>query len=1571
MAMKAYPMAGWQCDGVLSVAEEAERSILGRKSKCRKNVRTFVSARFIVLRDPARAEWQSVGIACVYTLAPDDVASQHTTRGMTVTFLRMISRASCGFVALWLASTGAASNVASGKDDHFQSRPVAAPEALRKSDREEVLQQIERSYYRFEERQDSVFGANPKQGWQLLVNALGLSLTTPLGEDSADANLHLQTVSVGRDQRITQVGATTSLVRTASRVELRHGNVTEWYENGSLGLEHGYTFGAKPAGHGDVRIVLAVAGGFKAQQDGENIRFVRDQQRISYRKLSVIDAEQKPLDARMQVTADQRIEIAFDDTRARYPVVVDPLLVNEEAKVTAADGGTEEFFGRSAISGDTLVVGAVHDTINGQLRHGSAYVFVRTASGWTQQAKLIPSQGGFDDRCGGVVAIDGDTAVVNCPLDDDPLFDQGSAYVFVRNGTTWTEQQKLRIADGQSSSQLGYSVGLSGDTVVLGAKFHDAGVSNSGAAYVFVRTGTTWTQQAMLTASDRRADDRFGQAASISGDTAVIGAFKADVGSRVDQGSAYVFVRSGTRWTQQAKLVATDGTADDVFGVSAAISGNTALVGARVGDLRPSIDQNRGAAYVFTRSGTTWTQQAKLVAADAEPGDSFGGTVALDRDTAVIGADLDDIDGNANQGSAYIFTRSGTTWTQDAKLTEAGGGSAGDGFGQGVAIFDSTVVVAVRGDDTPQGTDAGSAIIYRVKSELDYGDAPSPSYPTLLASDGARHFIGALRLGAQRDPESDGQPNSGATGDDIAGIDDEDGVNFGTLVPGQTGRLSLEVSDGPGLVDAWVDFNRDGDWSDPGEHIFDDVFAANGANNLTFAVPASAVPGTSFARVRLSSNNVESFTGVSPDGEVEDEQVTIQNISLNVSDAQVVEGNSGTTLANVVVSLSAPSTERVTGRLRTSDGTARISSDYLSRSGDISFAPGQTSRVVSITVNGDTMVEPDETFFVTISGVVNATINDGQGAVTIVNDDAPLRTLSINDTSVAEGNAGSRNAVFTVTLSAAATRPVTVSFATANGTATAGSDYSAVSGTVSIPTGSRTAVINVPVTGDTVVEPNETLFVNLSAPSGASLADAQGVATISNDDAVGAVAGIGVNVTSFNFGNVPVGSTSVQRMLIISSTGSAPLRISSVRLAGDYVGSSGCPASLEPGATCVLTGNFKPTAAGARPGSVTILSNAPTSPTVVQLMGTGTATSPKPALSITREVTVVEPLPEEAPDERFATFEVRLSSPATSTVSVDYFTQDAEHFSDADSATPGSDYVAAAGTLEFSAGEVSKTISIKIIRDLTIERYDEEFSVVLRNVTGNASLPNDTAGFALIIDVDLDLSLSIKVSDVVVSENSDGRKQAVFYITGVTGQGRDAFGNFNFVFSTSGGTAAPGIDYAEVTNSPGFIGDTNFLGAGAVDILDDNLLESDETFFVTISAARSGVKFGRAKVTIVSDDQLPFSSILSISDSRVIRFPDCCSDEPDQLAEFVVTRVGKTDIAQTVIAETQDGSASAGVGYMSRTEVINFAPGETAKIFTVPVSIAGFSSFFYVNLRDSADAFIVDSQAAGAVDTFR
>src|SRR5215475_10782706 len=369
----------------------------------------------------------------------------------------------------------------------------------------------------------------------------------------------------------------------------------------------------------------------------------------------------------------------------------------QEARLKAPLGAVGDFFGRAvAISGDTAIVGAYLDDTVANVNQGVVYVFTRSAGVWTQQDKLKADDGGANDFFGLSVAIYGDTAIIGAYLNDTgPNVNQGAAYVFNRSGGTWTQTQKLNASDAAAGDLFGFSVALDAETAVIGAcGKHEGGAANAGAAYVFNRSGGTWTERQKLSPPNLEQDDFFGAAVAVSGDTALIGAFGDDIGANADQGAAHVFVRSGTVWTRQQRLTAVDGSASDQFGSAVALSGDTAVIGAFGKDFD---GEDQGAAYVFSRSGTTWSQQPRLFASDGEAGDNFGAAVAISGDTMLAGAPFDDVGGNADQGSAHVFQIC-QGLAQQQKFT-VNNGEAYEYFGASVAISGDTAVVGAPMDD--------------------------------------------------------------------------------------------------------------------------------------------------------------------------------------------------------------------------------------------------------------------------------------------------------------------------------------------------------------------------------------------------------------------------------------------------------------------------------------------------------------------------------------------------------------------------------------------------------------------------------------------------------------------------------------------------------------------------------------------------------------------------------------------------------------------------------------------------------------------------------------------------------
>jgi hypothetical protein len=399
----------------------------------------------------------------------------------------------------------------------------------------------------------------------------------------------------------------------------------------------------------------------------------------------------------------------------------------QQFKITADTGELSDRFGRVAISGDTAVVGASLADDFG-LSSGAAYIFLRSGDTWVQQAQLIPTDAEAQQNFGTSVDIDGDTAVVGAYRDDHAGAQAGSAYAFVRVGETWIQQAKLTADDAAFQDFFGISIALSGNTAVVGAPGSSMGPNTDGAAYVFERVGTVWSQQAKLTASDGAVDDDFGYSVAIDGDTAIVGSiFDDDEGSQT--GSAYVYFRSGAVWTQQAKLLADDATSNDRFGESVAILGDTAMVGATLDD--ENMLFTSGSVYVFDRSGTVWTQTDKLNPADASENARFGRSIALDGDTAVIGA-VDDAPAGTDSGSAYVFVRAAGIWTERSKLIPDFG-DPNDFFGESVGVSGTLAIIGSPLDDD-LGDQAGAAYVYDLQESLDCNSNAIPDACDLAAA---------------------------------------------------------------------------------------------------------------------------------------------------------------------------------------------------------------------------------------------------------------------------------------------------------------------------------------------------------------------------------------------------------------------------------------------------------------------------------------------------------------------------------------------------------------------------------------------------------------------------------------------------------------------------------------------------------------------------------------------------------------------------------------------------------------------------------------------------------------------
>ena len=361
----------------------------------------------------------------------------------------------------------------------------------------------------------------------------------------------------------------------------------------------------------------------------------------------------------------------------------------------------------AAISGDTAVVGAPGDDELGS-SSGSVSVFVRSGVDWVLQQTLLPDDGVAGSVFGSAVDIDGDTIVVGAT--EAGFFGTGAAYVFVFEGLVWTQQDKLLPGTPSGLSNFGATASIDGDTVVVGAPHPQNLFPAEGEAYVYVRSGTSWSQQQRLLADDGAVGEWFGTSVSVSGDSVAVGASKDDPHG-TDSGSAYVFVRVGTTWSQQDKIFPGDGFGLDRFGASVSIDGETLAVGAWGDD---DLGSGSGSAYVFTRSGTSWSQQDKLFAPDASAGDFFGGSTSLDGDTLVVGANIGD-GGATDSGSAYVFDRVGSVWGLVTELVEAAT-VADASYGYSVGLDADRVVVGAKLHDDGASQTGGAWVFENVGS---------------------------------------------------------------------------------------------------------------------------------------------------------------------------------------------------------------------------------------------------------------------------------------------------------------------------------------------------------------------------------------------------------------------------------------------------------------------------------------------------------------------------------------------------------------------------------------------------------------------------------------------------------------------------------------------------------------------------------------------------------------------------------------------------------------------------------------------------------------------------------------
>ena len=376
-------------------------------------------------------------------------------------------------------------------------------------------------------------------------------------------------------------------------------------------------------------------------------------------------------------------------------------------------GAADDNMGKSVqINGDIVISGSSKDDERGS-NAGAAHIFRKTVNGWKQETRLLASDGEKYDYFGCAVDISGNLAIVGAYGDDDNGSKSGSAYLYRYNGTSWIEEKKIIASDGKVNDYFGLTVAASGSYVIIGANEDDDMGNNSGSAYIFVHDSDTgqWTQQTKLLASDGEATDNFACSVDITGDYAIIGADRDDDHGS-SSGSVYIFKRDGNQWSQQMKFIPTDGSEYDHFGYDVAISDHYAVVGAYADDAKGS---NSGSAYVFENINAQWEQVAKLIPSTGVQEDYFGQDVSISGNTIFIGAYGDD-EKSSKAGAAYLFQRIQEQWKEMNKIV-ASDGDANDYFGFSVSISGQQAVVGAYGDEDNGGA-SGSIYVYDFKDAL-------------------------------------------------------------------------------------------------------------------------------------------------------------------------------------------------------------------------------------------------------------------------------------------------------------------------------------------------------------------------------------------------------------------------------------------------------------------------------------------------------------------------------------------------------------------------------------------------------------------------------------------------------------------------------------------------------------------------------------------------------------------------------------------------------------------------------------------------------------------------------------
>ena len=326
----------------------------------------------------------------------------------------------------------------------------------------------------------------------------------------------------------------------------------------------------------------------------------------------------------------------------------------QEAKLVAPDGEDGDEFGRDVdVKGNVIAVGARFASNDSSERSGAAYVYKKRDGHWVFDQKVTADDGAPEDNFGRAVALDNNLLVVSARKEDVSVDNDGSVYVFRKKGNFWRQEAKLTASDSTDEARFGQSVAIKGNLIIIGARDAITPLAEkAGAIYLFQRVRSQWVETAKLSASDGENGDQFGFNIDIAGNVIAVGARRSDPFNSKDAGAVYLFGQFGKEWWEIGKLTASDGEGGDEFGHSVAMSGDLVAVGARRADIAGK--KNQGAVYLFRRTGGHWEEIAKITASSGMAGDEFGHSLAAHGDKILAGANIVDID-ETDQGAAYVY----------------------------------------------------------------------------------------------------------------------------------------------------------------------------------------------------------------------------------------------------------------------------------------------------------------------------------------------------------------------------------------------------------------------------------------------------------------------------------------------------------------------------------------------------------------------------------------------------------------------------------------------------------------------------------------------------------------------------------------------------------------------------------------------------------------------------------------------------------------------------------------------------------------------------------------------------